>query len=80
MKVEVITEILSANGVIPAGKILDMPEALVFKLAGKVKAVTPPLNGGRDLPNYCEPSESWCSEKATGVCIRHDCEYHQVAA
>ena len=79
MKVEVISEIHSPRGVIPAGKILDMPEALVLKLAGKVKAITPPLNGGRDLPHYCEPV--WCSVKINGSypadCIRVACEYYQ---
>jgi len=84
MKVKVISEIPSARGVIPTGRIIEISAAMLEKLQGKVEPlpITRP-NGGKDLPHYCQPGECWCSEKLPqsnypSGCIRIKCEYQQV--
>ena len=78
MKVKVISQIESARGVIPVGSIIEISGTLLDKLQGKVEPILEARpNDGRDLPHYCATAEAWCSEKLTGSCIKHDCEYYR---
>jgi len=45
MKVKTLTEIPSARGIIPAGRIIEIPSAVMEKLKGKVE----PLQGSRAI-------------------------------
>lgn len=62
IRVKVVSEMSSARGVIPVGRIIKVTPAVFEKLSGKVELVLPP-NGGRDLAHFCKTGSSWCSSK-----------------
>jgi len=77
MRVTALQQFTISGRIIPPGEIIEIPDSVYPKLAGKVKAVS----DGRDLPHYCRPADCWCSEKLPGKnypagCIRFKCEYH----
>lgn len=61
------------SATLPAGKILELSLDQAARLKGKVEL----LIEGRDLPHWCSQSESWCSAKLTGSCVRPECEYYK---
>jgi hypothetical protein len=79
VKVKVLSEILSAKGVIPVGQIIEIETSLLAKLQNKVaKLDTDP----KSFDHYCHAGDAWCSAKLPGRdypqdCIRHNCEYWQ---
>ena len=78
MKVTVLQQLTISDRIITPGEIIEIPDSVYPKLAGKVRIVT----DGRDLPHYCRPSGSWCSEKLPqknylAGCIAINCEHHQ---
>lgn len=81
MRVQVISEISSAKGIIPVGQIIEVSPELLGKLGRKVELINPAPNGGRSLPHYCQAGDCWCSEKLPGRdypngCIRANCEHY----
>jgi len=48
--------------ILPAGKILELSLEQAARLMGKIELIQLP-NGGRDLPQYCENGDCWCSSK-----------------
>ncbi|MFZ4859228.1 MAG: hypothetical protein ACOYL3_22855 [Desulfuromonadaceae bacterium] len=75
MIVTVLEKLTIADRIISPGEVIDIPESVYPKLAGKVSPVT----DGRNLPHYCRPSGSWCSAKLTGTCTAAQCEYREQA-
>lgn len=70
MRVQVLSEISSAKGVIPAGQIIEISAELLAKLTGKVKPVI-----------ICQPYGGACSEllpqnKPPSGCLRINCGYY----
>lgn len=82
MKVKTLSEIPSAKGIIPAGRVIEIAPELLERLQGKVKEIP---NGGKDLPHYCRPGACFCSSllpqnSHPAECIRTGCEHYQPAA
>ena len=78
MRVTVLRSLTIAGRIIPPGEIIEIPDSVYPKLAGKVSPVT----DGRDLPHYCQAGNCHCSEKLPNKnypagCIAFKCEHHQ---
>jgi hypothetical protein len=62
MNVKTLVEIPSAKGTIPAGEIIDIPEILLDRLAGKVEL---PISATlfKNLQHYCGRQDCLCSSR-----------------
>lgn len=82
MKVKVLEQITLSKRVLHPGEIIDVPDALLSKLGGRVKPITRVEAGDpRGLPCYCQAAGCWCSSKLShnnypAACIHINCVYH----
>ena len=80
IRVKIISEIPSAKGTIPVGRIIEISYKLIDKLKNKVEAIDDP----KKFSHYCHPADCHCSSKRPEAdypsgCIWIGCEYYLVS-